>query len=251
MQSIVTRTTIATALLLIMPVILWLSGWRWQPDLQDNRIVIWYWITQSVTRPWGIITHVLLCCWFCWCLRLPLRAAIVMLVIISSVILLGQKVNASIKNVIQEPRPFILWLEDGRAASVTQFYHLKRKQRAKRVAEHLAQRASVPPFLGQHWQNETGFAFPSGHTTFAASWALLAAGVLLPRRRRWTTVVLLAWAIAVMASRLMLGMHWPQDLVSATFISWLFVMPASWMIQRLSGSLTPPGQTMPEPDNTP
>jgi membrane-associated phospholipid phosphatase len=29
---------------------------------------------------------------------------------------------------------------------------------------------------------ETGFAFPSGHTMFAASWALLAIGLLWPRR---------------------------------------------------------------------
>jgi phosphatidylglycerophosphatase B len=59
---------------------------------------------------------------------------------------------------------------------VTQFYALKRKERAKLVHEQLAQAQDIPPFLRKHWQKETGFAFPSGHTMFAASWALLAPG---------------------------------------------------------------------------
>jgi phosphatidylglycerophosphatase B len=75
--------------------------------------------------------------------------------------------------------------------------------------------------LRKHWQKETGFAFPSGHTMFAASWALLLG--CWPRRRTVTIVILLVWATGVMGSRLLLGMHWPRDLVVATLISWLLV----------------------------
>jgi phosphatidylglycerophosphatase B len=75
---------------------------------------------------------------------------------------------------------------------------------------------------------------------FAASWALLGVGLLWPRRR-WVTIgVLLTWATAVMASRLALGMHWPQDLIVATGLSWLLVTVASWLTQRFCGPLTPP-----------
>ncbi len=84
---------------------------------------------------------------------------------------------------------------------MTQFYALKRKERAKLVHEQLAQAQDIPSFLRKHWQKETGFAFPSGHTMFAASWALLAAGLLWPRRRWGTIAVLLVWATAVMGSR--------------------------------------------------
>lgn len=105
---------------------------------------------------------------------------------------------------------------------MTQFYALKRKERAKLVHEQLAQAQDIPSFLRKHWQKETGFAFPSGHTMFAASWALLAAGLLWPRRRWGTIAVLLVWATAVMGSRLALGMHWPLDLIVATLI------PACW-----------------------
>lgn len=39
--------------------------------------------------------------------------------------------------------------------------------------------------------------------------------------------VLLIWATGVMGSRLLLGMHWPRDLVVATLISWLLVTLAT------------------------
>lgn len=73
------------------------------------------------------------------------------------------------------------------------------------------------PFT-QTLAKETGFAFPSGHTMFAASWALLGVGLLWPRRRTLTIAILLVWATGVMGSRMLLGMHWPRDLVVATLI---------------------------------
>ena len=51
------------------------------------------------------------------------------------------------------------------------------------MKEQLAEEKNIPQYLRSHWQKETGFAFPSGHTMFAASWALLAVGLLWPRRR--------------------------------------------------------------------
>ncbi len=82
-------------------------------------------------------------------------------------------------------------------------------------------------WLKKHWPFETGFAFPSGHTMFAASWALLGVGLLWPRRHYKTVALLLVWATGVMGSRLLLGMHWPRDLVVATLISWLLVTLAT------------------------
>lgn len=74
---------------------------------------------------------------------------------------------------------------------------------------------------------------------FAASWALLAVGLLWPRRRTLTIVLLLVWATGVMGSRLLLGMHWPRDLVVATLISWALVAVATARATYL-GPLTPP-----------
>ncbi|MEN1396192.1 phosphatase PAP2 family protein, partial [Pseudomonas aeruginosa] len=80
------------------------------------------------------------------------------------------------------PRPFVIWLEKTHHIPVDEFYTLKRAERGNLVKEQLAEEKNIPQYLRSHWQKETGFAFPSGHTMFAASWALLAVGLLWPRR---------------------------------------------------------------------
>ena len=72
---------------------------------------------------------------------------------------------------------------------------------------------------------------------FAATWALLAAGLLWARRRAIAVALMMAWAIAVMGSRLLLGMHWPLDLMAATVMSWVLATLAGWLAVRYCGLL--------------
>lgn len=240
MLSIARRTAAGAAILLIMPVAVWVSGWSWTPGHHESWLKALFWITETVTQPWGIITHGVLCTWFLWCLRFRLRPAIMLFVILGVAIVAGQGIKSWVKDRVQEPRPFVVWLEKTHHIPVDTFYNLKRKERGHLVKDQLAEERDIPKFLRHHWQKETGFAFPSGHTMFAASWALLAVGLLWPRRRTVTIAILLVWATAVMGSRLLLGMHWPRDLVVATLISWLLVTLATWIAQRLCGPLMPP-----------
>ena len=240
MLSIARRTAVGAGILLIMPATVWISGWQWQPGADSGWLKALYWITETVTQPWGIITHALLCGWFLWCLRFRLRAAIMLFAILAGVILIGQELKSWVKDQVQEPRPFVVWLEKTHHVPVNDFYNLKRKERGELVKEQLTEQQAVPTFLRKHWQKETGFAFPSGHTMFAASWALLGVGLLWPRRRTFTIAILLVWATGVMGSRLLLGMHWPRDLVVATLMSWLLITCATWLAQRVCGPLTPP-----------
>jgi len=240
MRSIAKRTTLGAGILLAIPVLVWISGWHWQPGANVAFLRAAYWVTETVTQPWGIITHVALCGWFLWCLRFRLKAALMLFVILGCAILAGQGVKSWVKDRVQEPRPFVVWLEDSHDVKADDFYSLARKDRSHLVKEQLRDEQNIPTFLRKHWQKETGFAFPSGHTMFAASWALLGVGLLWPRRRTWTIALLLVWATGVMGSRLVLGMHWPRDLVVATLISWLLVTVATWLAQKLCGPLTPP-----------
>lgn len=240
MRSIAKRTTLGAGILLAIPVLVWISGWHWQPGANVAFLRAAYWVTETVTQPWGIITHVALCGWFLWCLRFRLKAALMLFVILGCAILAGQGVKSWVKDRVQEPRPFVLWLENTHDVKADDFYSLARKDRSHLVKKQLTDEQDIPTFLRKHWQKETGFAFPSGHTMFAASWALLGVGLLWPRRRTWTIALLLAWATGVMCSRLVLGMHWPRDLVVATLISWLLVTVATWLAQKLCGPLTPP-----------
>ncbi len=70
-----------------------------------------FWITETVTKPRGVITHVILCGWFLWCLRFRLRAAIMLFAILGGAIIVGQGVKSWVKERVQEPRPFVVWLE--------------------------------------------------------------------------------------------------------------------------------------------
>jgi phosphatidylglycerophosphatase B len=123
---------------------------------------------------------------------------------------------------------------------VLQFYAMKGKERANEVKTLLGDDAALPHWLKKSWQSDTGYAFPSGHTMFAATWALLALAILWPRRHYKTVILMMSWAVIVMGSRLMLGMHWPRDLMASVGISAILVMLACWLTERFVGTLTPP-----------
>lgn len=70
---------------------------------------------------------------------------------------------------------------------------------------------------------DTGYAFPSGHTTMSSTLAFFVVGWLLLQRwpvplRLPGAVACVAWAAAVVGSRLVLGVHWPMDVVTSAFI---------------------------------
>ncbi|GKW24292.1 phosphatidylglycerophosphatase B [Pectobacterium versatile] len=238
MYDIAKRTTIGAALLLIMPIIIWMSGWQWQPEYGGSWLRVLFWVTETVTSPWGILTSIILSIWFLWCLRFRLKPALGLLVIMAITVLVGQGIKSVIKEWVQESRPYVVWLERNHQVDDSYFYSLPRKERSELVKTQLQDQTQIPQWLRSHWQFETGFAFPSGHTLFAATWALLAVGLLWARRHYKTVVILMLWASGVMGSRLVLGMHWPQDLVVATLISWLLVVVASWLAQRWCGPLS-------------
>jgi undecaprenyl-diphosphatase len=73
------------------------------------------------------------------------------------------------------------------------------------------------------------FSFPSGHTLHAVSFTLIALAyfpILAP--------LLLAFTVLVAMSRVVLGLHYPSDVLAATLIgcvlagSSLWLVPASW-----------------------
>ncbi|MFC0225866.1 phosphatidylglycerophosphatase B [Serratia aquatilis] len=246
MSEVAKRTVAGAIILLLMPLLVWFSGWHWQPGGNNSFLKAMYWITETVSAPWGIITCVILSGWFLWCLRFRLKPAIGLFILISAAIVFGQGIKSTIKNQVQEPRPFVMWLESTHHVDEKYFYSLPRKERSALVKEQLQDQTVIPAWLRKHWQAETGFAFPSGHTLFAASWALLAVGLLWSRRHYKTVAVLMVWALGVMASRLLLGMHWPRDLVMAVAIAWLLVTIACWLAQRWFGPLTIPPQEQQE-----
>ncbi len=66
-----------------------------------------------------------------------------------------------------------------------------------------------------------GSSFPSGHTLVVAAFAatsVLILGQLWPAARKSALGVALLWVVLVAFSRLILGVHWPTDVLAAASV---------------------------------
>jgi membrane-associated phospholipid phosphatase len=76
----------------------------------------------------------------------------------------------------------------------------------------------------QHLIGSAGSSFPSGHSaTAAAGWAaiaLIVARWVPPRFRWWLAAGAITIAVAVAASRALLGVHWFTDVVAGLIVGW-------------------------------
>ena len=82
------------------------------------------------------------------------------------------------------------------------------------------------------WDTEWywGSSFPSGHTLVVAAFAMAAALCTMrirPQTRRLAMSVALSWISLVALSRLVLGVHWPTDVLAAACIGMLLPLATS------------------------
>ncbi|WP_232312862.1 phosphatase PAP2 family protein [Enterovibrio coralii] len=66
-----------------------------------------------------------------------------------------------------------------------------------------------------HWEGETNYSFPSGHTIFAAAVAIFWGAILMAEGYGLLASLVVGWASVVAASRLWLGMHWAVDVFAS------------------------------------
>ncbi len=236
MLGIVKRIMTGMVLLLLMPLTAWCIGWQWQPA-GDTLLLQGFWlVTQTVTSPWGLLTALIVTLWFFWCLRLRIKYTLGLLLLLWASVTVGQGIKALIKEQVREARPFVSWLSIAAGINEKTFYALTGQQRSELIRQQLNKHVLIPAWLGDNWQRESGFSFPSGHALFAATWALWAAGLLWSRQCHKTVIALMLWATGVMGSRLALGMHRPQDLIASVIISALLVTLFCVIFQRWSAS---------------
>ncbi|MGJ8868662.1 phosphatidylglycerophosphatase B, partial [Salmonella enterica subsp. enterica serovar Kentucky] len=83
-----------------------------------------FWITETVTKPWGVKKQVNLFGWYLWFLRFRLRDAIMLFSIIGGAINVCQGVKSGVMERGQEPRPIVVWLEKTHHMPVDEIYTL-------------------------------------------------------------------------------------------------------------------------------
>ena len=79
-------------------------------------------------------------------------------------------------------------------------------------------------------------SFPSGHTTTIFT---LAGVLLLHSRSQTLKLVLLSLAVAVGCSRMVVGAHWPLDVLAGAFGGWLAAGFGTLLAQRWQAGLLP------------
>lgn len=88
------------------------------------------------------------------------------------------------------------------------------------------------PQIVPHLDHAGSFAFPSGHTTSAAAlWIMLALIVPTPHRKAALAAAGL-FALFMGWSRVMVGVHWPSDVIGGWLLGAAFAVLGASFIQR-------------------
>lgn len=221
MRLVIKKTIAVLTIFLIIPLSVTAVNWQWQPTSINSTSEYFFWLTETASFPWAIITSGLLFLLFCLLLANKTKKTILLLLILVSAMLGGQIIKSLIKQQTAESRPYVLWLAKEYHFNDKQFYSQTRAERKANIEQLLANSNTIPNWLAQHWQNETGYAFPSGHTLFAATWAFLAIALLSFKRHFLIVNAIIIWSLLIETSRLLLGMHSAYDLILGIVLAWV------------------------------
>ncbi|WP_259655971.1 phosphatase PAP2 family protein [Shewanella colwelliana] len=195
-----------------------------------------YWLTSSGTAPFGVLTVLVL---LGLCFRQIPKAHFLPLFITVSISMVSTlALNQFLKPYFSEPRPNAQLLHQQQLLNINEFYQLAPAQRKPVINDAVNQFTTDPhdvqlsPLIANHWRNEVGFAFPSGHTLFAVTLSMVMSYFLLLSGQYLLPSLLCLWSLGMGFSRMLLGMHWSQDVLASTVIGGLIGLACIWGINR-------------------
>jgi undecaprenyl-diphosphatase len=98
--------------------------------------------------------------------------------------------------------------------------------------------ARARPDIVPHLDSIGNLAYPSGHASNAMAFFLLAALMLATKRPMLWRSIAVALALLIGTSRIMLGVHWPSDVLGGWFWGAAFALMGWWAVMRVE--LLPP-----------
>lgn len=212
------------AILAIIPAILLLLNTSLFPliALDSTLANALFWLTSTGTAPYGVATVLLVL--FLSYQRLSKPQFSRLLLAISLGMCTTLTLNTFLKPYFNEPRPNAVWLDSHYLLDADNFYSLPKAQRKTEMAsaldrlDHAHSNQTLSPLVKQHWKHEVGFAFPSGHTLFALTLTMITSYYLLLAGNIFILGMLFIWSIGMEFSRMLLGMHWSQDVLASTIL---------------------------------
>ncbi|MGF1760465.1 phosphatase PAP2 family protein [Photobacterium sagamiensis] len=197
-------------------------------EVNDLTGLLFTLLTDSAGNPYFLITTGLLCLIPLF-LKYPKGKLIRLWIQFGILLALSFVAKTGLKHITEIPRPYSYELQSlGLVDSVQNFYQLDDTNK-EAVVEQAAD--NVSHWRIRHWQGETNYSMPSGHTIFAAVCVVFWGGFFLRRKQLLPAFIIILWATGVGTSRIWLGMHWPSDLlVSITCAGILYCLIPEWEI---------------------
>lgn len=129
------------------------------------------------------------------------------------------------KDVFRNPRPSQLYVaEKGpEDKSSKEFFSMMPEEKSKYLRKKIEENKTAfedvyPPILSS-WSEESGFSFPSGHSETSFFLGTIMAFVIFKTgSKKCYTILPVMWAVLVALSRVVIGVHYPVDVVAGAFI---------------------------------
>ncbi|MGR5064984.1 phosphatase PAP2 family protein [Photobacterium sp. DNB22_13_2] len=148
-------------------------------------------------------------------LKLPRKTLMILGVQFALLLALSFVAKTVMKHITEVPRPYTHQLQNLNIVKTPEaFYALSNIEKDEAVKQASE---SVSHWRITHWQGETNYSLPSGHTIFTAVCVAFWGGFFLRRRKFIAAGIIITWAVGVGISRIWLGMHWPTDLLASIF----------------------------------
>ncbi|QPB42128.1 phosphatase PAP2 family protein [Rodentibacter haemolyticus] len=220
---------------------MWGFSYQWNGNSQLIEADYWlYLLTETGSVPYALIT----CAVFALILGFLFKNRkqwFLGVMVMAFAVVATQALKTGLKAVFKEPRPFTVYLAEQTHTNAENFYKNDRSQRALIARDFYSTQTDTPAWLVKHYENETGYSFPSGHAIFAATWLMLAAGFTqLLGNRSWKAKLLMGamavWSLLMLVSRVRLGMHYPIDLLVSILSAWVISMIIFGFLQKKRSS---------------
>jgi len=129
------------------------------------------------------------------------------------------------KDVFRNPRPSQLYISEKGSSDkgANEFFTMvpeeKTKYLRKKIEENRAAFEDVYPPILNSWSEESGFSFPSGHSETSFFLGTIMAFVIFKTgSKKYYVSLPVIWAVLVALSRVVIGVHYPEDVVAGAFI---------------------------------